>query len=313
MNLNDYEHTPVLVDEVLNGLKLRPDGFYVDCTFGRGGHTQAILDRLGNEGHILVFDKDPDAIEFARKLAACDERLLYVQGSFTKLFEEIERLDQVGKVDGILFDLGVSSPQLDNSLRGFSFNKEGELDMRMEPTKGISAAEWINQTEEREIARVLFEYGEERYARRIAAKIVGIRNETPITTTSQLAKIIASAVPKWERDKHPATRAFQGIRIFINNELEELRQGLIDAMKVLCIGGRLLVISFHSLEDRIVKRFMRDLATADPYPKDLPVTVDLLHPKLRIIGKLIKPGSEELENNPRSRSARLRIAEVLER
>lgn len=312
MKLNDYEHIPVLVKEVLNGLKLRPNGFYVDCTFGRGGHTQAILDQLGREGRILVFDKDPDAIEYARKLADSDKRLSYIYGSFTKLYEEIKRLDQVGKVDGVLFDLGVSSPQLDDSLRGFSFSREGELDMRMDPASGMSAADWINQAEEQEIARVLHEYGEERYARRIATKIVSARREAFISTTSQLTKIIISAIPRQERNKHPATRTFQGIRIFINNELEELHQGLIAAMKVLCVGGRLAVISFHSLEDRIVKRFMRDLATADPYPKDLPITADLLHPKLRIVGKVIKPGKEETEKNPRSRSARLRIGEVLQ-
>ena len=268
MKLNDYEHTPVLVEEVLNGLKLRPDGFYVDCTFGRGGHTQAILNQLGGEGRVLAFDKDPHAVEFAAKLAAADKRLFCIHSSFTNLFEEIMRLDRVGKVDGVLFDLGVSSPQLDDSQRGFSFSREGRLDMRMDPTSGMSAAEWINRAEEKEIARVLFEYGEERHARRIAAKIVGTREKAPITTTSQLAGIIASAIPGRERDKHPATRSFQGIRIFINNELEELRVGLEAAMKVLRVGGRLVVISFHSLEDRIVKRFMRDLANADPYPKD---------------------------------------------
>ena len=312
MKLNDYEHIPVLVEEVLNGLKLRPDGFYVDCTFGRGGHTQAILNRLGSEGRVLVFDKDPDAIEFAGKLAAADGRLSCVHASFSRLFEEIARLDKVGKVDGVLFDLGVSSPQLDDSLRGFSFSREGQLDMRMDTTTGISAAHWINRAEEKEIARVLFEYGEERHARRIAARIAGAREKAPITTTSQLAGIISSAIPGRERDKHPATRSFQGIRIFINDELEELRRGLQAAMKVLCVGGRLVVISFHSLEDRIVKRFMRDLASADPYPKDLPVRADSLHPKLRISGKVIRPGKEEVERNPRSRSARLRIAEVLE-
>lgn len=311
MKLNDYEHTPVLVEEVLNGLKLRPDGFYVDCTFGRGGHTQAILNQLGGEGRVLAFDKDPHAVEFAAKLAAADKRLFCIHSSFTNLFEEIMRLDRVGKVDGVLFDLGVSSPQLDDSQRGFSFSREGRLDMRMDPTSGMSAAEWINRAEEKEIARVLFEYGEERHARRIAAKIVGTREKAPITTTSQLAGIIASAIPGRERDKHPATRSFQGIRIFINNELEELRVGLEAAMKVLRVGGRLVVISFHSLEDRIVKRFMRDLANADPYPKDLPVRADSLHPKVRITGKVIRPGEDEVERNPRSRSARLRIAEVL--
>ena len=312
MKLKEYGHTPVLVNEVLNGLKLRPDGFYVDCTFGRGGHTLAILGRLGGEGRVLAFDKDPDAVTFAGKLAESDRRFSCIRGSFTNLYQEIERLGRVGKVDGVLFDLGVSSPQLDEGSRGFSFSKEGELDMRMDPATGISAADWINRAEERELARVLFEYGEERYARRIAAGIARARKQSRITTTTQLAGIIASTVPKRERDKHPATRSFQGIRIFINNELEELRQGLAAAVKVLASGGRLVVISFHSLEDRIVKRFMRDLADADPYPKDLPVPTDSLHPKLRVVGKVVKPRAEEIESNPRARSARLRIAEALE-
>lgn len=311
MHVNDYGHTPVLLEEVLNGLKLRPDGVYVDCTFGRGGHSGAILERLGSEGRLLVFDKDPEAAALARQMATRHPHMECIQAGFSQLGSELEQRGLCSQVDGILFDLGVSSPQLDDADRGFSFAREGELDMRMDPHSGLSAADWINRAGERDIARVLFEYGEERHSRRIARAIVRARQEAPITSTTQLAAVIAAANPSWERDKHPATRSFQGIRIFINDELEELRRGLSAAFDCLCIGGRLLVISFHSLEDRIVKRFMRDLALSDPYPRDLPIRAEELQSRLQIIGKPVTPGHAEIRDNPRARSARLRIGEKL--
>ncbi|MFQ5659105.1 MAG: 16S rRNA (cytosine(1402)-N(4))-methyltransferase RsmH [Gammaproteobacteria bacterium] len=311
MTLNEYGHTPVLLDEVLNGLKLRPDGFYVDCTFGRGGHSKAILESLGSHGRLLVFDKDPEAIISAQNRFASDRRVTCVRGTYTALVNEVGKLGMLAGVDGVVFDLGVSSPQLDDPEHGFSFLRDGDLDMRMDPDSGMSAAEWINQAGQREIAGVLRMYGEERYSRRIAAAIVKARAESPLTRTARLARIIAGAVPSRERKKDPATRSFQAIRIYINNEIEELRTVLKQVKDVLRPGGRLLVISFHSLEDRIVKRFMQEGALGDRYPPDLPVTVDELMPDLRIIGKAIKPSKEEIERNPRARSAVLRIAEKI--
>ncbi len=283
----------------------------MDCTFGRGGHSRAILECLGTGGRLLVFDKDPEAVACAREIASRDPRVECIRSGFGALGHELEQRGICGRVDGIFFDLGVSSPQLEDARRGFSFVREGELDMRMDPDSGIGAAEWINRAGEKEIARVLFEYGEERHSRRIARAIVRARQKTPITGTTQLAEIVAAANPSWEKDKHPATRSFQGIRIYINNELEELRTGLSAAFDCLRIGGRLLVISFHSLEDRIVKRFLRDLARYDPYPRDLPVPAAELQPRLRLVGKLTIPGEAEVRQNPRARSARLRIGEKL--
>jgi len=311
MKVKDFGHTPVLLEEVLHGLKLRPDGTYVDCTFGRGGHSRAILDRLGSDGRLFVLDRDPEAVALARQLAQNEPRLACVHAGFSGLRRELETRGLCGQVDGILFDLGVSSPQLDDAGRGFSFAREGELDMRMDPGSGSSAADWLNRASERDIARVLFEYGEERHARRIARAIVRARAERPLGTTTQLAAIVAAASPSRERDRHPATRTFQGIRIYINDELEELRRGLAAAFDCLVCGGRLLVISFHSLEDRIVKRFMRDLARPDPGPRELPVPAADLQPRLQRIGKLITPGAAEVRDNPRARSARLRVAEKL--
>ncbi|MEJ2761428.1 MAG: 16S rRNA (cytosine(1402)-N(4))-methyltransferase RsmH [Gammaproteobacteria bacterium] len=309
--MNEYGHIPVLVEEVVNGLKLRPDGFYVDGTFGRGGHSRAILSRLDSDGRLLVFDRDPEAVARARRLAEEEPRLDCVHGGFSSLRRELETRGRCGQVDGVLLDLGVSSPQLDDSRRGFSFSREGDLDMRMDPGVGVSAAQWINQAAEGDIADVLYRYGEERHARRIARAIVRARAGRPITGTLQLAEIITAANPSREKGKHPATRSFQGIRIFINDELEDLRQGLAGAFHCLRVGGRLAVISFHSLEDRMVKRFMRDLAHYDPYPKELPVRAEAVRPLLKVIGKPVTPGPGEIEANPRARSARLRIAEKL--
>lgn len=303
-----YDHKPVLLDEVLHGLDVQPDGVYVDCTFGRGGHSRAILDRLGKAGCLLVFDKDPDAIKSAEQISSSDSRLQYFHAPFSNLADNIRAVDKAGQIDGVLFDLGVSSPQLDDSERGFSFSRDGYLDMRMDPGTGMSAADWINKAGQDEIAHVLKVYGEEKFFRRISSAIVIARSQNPIMTTSELANIISSAVPTRELKKHPATRAFQAIRIYINDELEEITSGLSQAFDMLCINGRLLVISFHSLEDRIVKRFMREYSQSDPYPKNIPVTADMIRPRLKILGKAIRPGVDEISANPRSRSAVLRIA-----
>lgn len=305
------EHRPVLLDEVLEALNIRPDGVYLDGTFGRGGHSEAILDQLNENGRLLAMDKDPQAIAEAERRFAGDPRFSIVRGSFTMLGEEVESRGWKRKVDGILLDLGVSSPQLDDARRGFSFRHDGPLDMRMDPESGISAAEWLNSAKEEEIARVLKEYGEERFAKRIARAIVQQRVLEPITTTGRLARIVADANPKWEKDKNPATRSFQAIRIYINAELEELEKVLSQSVEMLAAGGRLAVISFHSLEDRRVKRFIRDEARGGDFPPDLPVTDTQLNRRLRAVGKDIRAGREELAANPRSRSAVLRVAERL--
>lgn len=311
MNSDEYVHKPVLLDEVLSGLDIRPDGIYVDCTFGRGGHSRAILERLGKDGRLYVFDRDPDAVQFARELALAEPRMQVYHAPFSSLAANVREAGMIGRVDGVLFDLGVSSPQLDDCERGFSFTRDGALDMRMDPGTGNSAADWINTASQDEIGHVLRTYGEEKFYRRIASAIVAARSENYIATTAQLAGIISTAVPSRELKKHPATRAFQAIRIYINNELEEIAQGLIQAFEILKVNGRLLAISFHSLEDRIVKRFMREHSLSDPYPKQVPVTADMIRPRMRIIGKATRPGAVEVAGNPRSRSAVLRIAEKL--
>lgn len=311
MRADEYTHTPVLLDEVLNGLELQPEGYYVDATFGRGGHSLAILQRLNQQGRLLVFDKDPASIMHAKQLASEDARIGFVHASFTEIEKYISDQGQLGEVNGILFDLGMSSPQLDDAERGFSFSRDGELDMRMNPAAGISAAEWINTAKRDEIVKVLRDYGEERFARRIATKIVECRREEKINRSGQLAELIVAAVPFREKEKHPATRSFQAIRIFINNELGDLRLALAQVNSVLKPGGRVAVISFHSLEDRIVKRFMREQSVGDDYPPELPVTADKLRPRMKLIGKAIKPGRKEIAGNPRARSAVLRVAEKL--
>jgi 16S rRNA (cytosine1402-N4)-methyltransferase len=306
-----YSHQPVLLKEALDALNIQPQGKYVDGTFGRGGHAKEIVQRLGPEGRLLVMDKDPQAIAVAKQLFADDARVIIAKGSFAMLKHKVGELDWIGAVDGILLDLGVSSPQLDDSDRGFSFRREGILDMRMDPESGRSAAEWIAQVKEQELATVLREYGEERYAKRIARAIVKAREMQPITTTRQLAEIITQANPKWETGKDPATRSFQAIRIFINNELEDLQACLAQVTDLLKTGGRLVIISFHSLEDRIVKRFIRDQAKGDRYPAGLPVTLAQLNPRLKPIGKAIRPSHEEVAVNPRARSSVLRVAEKI--
>jgi 16S rRNA (cytosine1402-N4)-methyltransferase len=292
-------------------LAIKPSGKYIDATFGRGGHTRAILAALGPEGRVVAIDQDPEAIQSGREELAEEKRLTLWQGSFGDLSRCIDEQGWCGAVDGILLDLGVSSPQLDTPERGFSFLVDGPLDMRMNPAYGMDAASWLSQAREQDIATVLRDYGEERYARRIAKAIVKARGQTPITRTRQLAEIVAVAHPRWEPFKHPATRSFQAIRIFINQELQVLESVLPQGLAVLKKGGRLVVISFHSLEDRIVKNFMRTAARGDDYPPDLPVTADQLHPLLRIIGKAVRASEEELRYNPRARSAVMRVSEKL--
>lgn len=304
-------HHPVMLEEVMEALHLDAAGVYVDATFGRGGHAAAILQRLGVDGRLIAIDRDPWAVAVARERSARDRRFTVFQGTFAMLEYFAEAAAVSGKVNGVLFDLGVSSPQLDEAERGFSFLREGPLDMRMDPGQGESAAEWLARATEADIAQVLKTYGEERYARRIARAIVQARQAAPITTTTRLADIVAAANPAWERDRHPATRSFQAIRVYINRELEELQAALPQALKVLAPGGRLAVISFHSLEDRMVKRFMRDAARGGDFPPGVPVTADAFKPSLRLVGKAIHPGEAEVAANPRARSAVLRVAERL--
>lgn len=300
-------HVSVLLDEALTGLAIKEDGIYIDATFGRGGHSKEILKRLGPQGQVLAIDRDPEAIEVAKRIG--DERLRVEHGSFTKLKSWISELGLAGKIDGVLLDLGVSSPQLDNPERGFSFLRDGPLDMRMDPTQGMDAAGWINSATKEEIATVLKTYGEERYSRRIADAIVKGRIIAPIATTGQLARIVADAHPKWEPHKHPATRTFQGIRIFINDELGQLKDCLEQCLDVLAVGGRMVAISFHSLEDRIVKNFIRKYTHGETMPRKLPVPTEQLVIRLKRIGCAIKASDDEIARNVRSRSANMRVAE----
>ncbi|WP_252179342.1 16S rRNA (cytosine(1402)-N(4))-methyltransferase RsmH [Endozoicomonas sp. 4G] len=301
------QHITVLLKEAVEALVTDPDGLYVDGTFGRGGHSRAVLEMLSDKGRLIGIDKDPRAIAAAQELAGMDSRFSIYHGSFTELEEALTGQ----QVDGVLLDLGVSSPQLDNAERGFSFMQDGPLDMRMNTTGGESAADWINRAEEQEISKVIWEFGEDRFSRRIARAIVREREAEPVTTTKRLAAIIASASPSREKGKHPATRAFQAIRIHVNRELDDLVDGLDIALEVLKPGGRLVVISFHSLEDRIAKRFIRKQAKGDELPRWMPVTEDQLNKRMRPIGKAIKPGEQEVKANPRARSAVMRIAEKL--
>ena len=302
-------HRPVLLEEAIDALNIKPDGFYVDGTFGRGGHTAAMLEKLSSKGKLVVIDKDPEAIKVAEELYGKDKRVLIRQGSFTKLVDWISELGKQDSVDGVLLDLGVSSPQLNEARRGFSFLRDGPLDMRMNPSVGIDAATWLRQVKVDELATVLRTYGEERYAKRIAKAIVESERQAPILTTKELAEIIASASAGWEKHKHPATRSFQAIRIFINKELEELETVLEQSVKVLKQGGRLVVISFHSLEDRIVKQFIRKGEKGDEYPLGLPVKQEQIKSNLKHIGKAVMPSQQEMKGNPRARSAVLRVAE----
>jgi 16S rRNA (cytosine1402-N4)-methyltransferase len=306
-----WQHTPVLLDEVLAALDVKRDGRYLDATFGRGGHTAAILERIGQEGRVIAIDRDPEAIRAGRERFADDARLTLVSSPFSQLLSIVTGLGLAGKLDGVLLDLGVSSPQLDDAARGFSFNQDGPLDMRMDNSAGMTAAQWLARAPESEIARVIKEYGEERFARGIARAIVARRREAPITRTAELADIVAGAVRTREPGKHPATRTFQAIRIHINRELEEIDAALDGSLGALKPGGRLAVISFHSLEDTRVKRFIQRNSQEDPMYAGLPEVPAHARPKLRRLGKAIHPSAEEIERNPRSRSAILRVAERL--
>jgi 16S rRNA (cytosine1402-N4)-methyltransferase len=308
---DEFSHRPVLFEEALAALHIRPDGIYMDGTFGRGGHAGGILERLGPAGHLLALDKDPQAVDTARRRFGQDSRFEIVRGSFATLERCVKERGWERQVDGILLDLGVSSPQLDDAGRGFSFRLDGALDMRMDPEQGQSAAEWLAVAAEREIARVLQEYGEERYAKRIARAIVNARSDAPITTTRRLAEIIKAAHPRWEPGKDPATQSFQAIRIHINAELDDLRAVLPQTLPALRPGGRLAVISFHSLEDRMVKRFIRDESRGDQFPPGLPVPQSALTPSLKAVGKAQYASEAEVAANPRARSAVLRVAERL--
>lgn len=305
------EHLPVLYNEALDCLNIKADGLYLDCTFGRGGHSRGILQCLGDSGRLVAMDRDEEAITSpaARELKK-DRRFNLFHGCFSRLVEVIEQVGGMEKVDGVLMDLGVSSPQLDNPERGFSFLLDGPLDMRMDANAEVTAARWLTEVEEKELSKVLFEFGEERFARKIARAIVEKRRQEPLRTTRQLAKLVEETIPFREKHKHPATRTFQAIRIAINRELQEIEAGLEQAVSVLKPGGRLVVISFHSLEDRIVKRFIRAETGRKYNPGRLPVLErDIEHGRLKTIGKAIRAGQDELERNPRARSAVMRVAE----
>ena len=304
-------HITVLLNEAVEFLITDKSGFYVDGTFGRGGHSGSILHGLSDKGCLLSIDKDPEAIAVGDRLFGDDPRFELAKCSFAEMKTLVEKKNKLGEVTGILLDLGVSSPQLDQAERGFSFSHDGPLDMRMDDSAGMTASQWVNTAAESEIVRVLKDYGEERFARRMARAILKERELEPIITTLRLAKIIAEAHPAWERGKHPATKAFQAIRIHINDELKDLERVLDDTLDILAVGGRLAIISFHSLEDRRVKRFIQRHVKGDELPAGLPVTEDKLNKRLKSIGKMIKAGKAELDMNPRARSAVMRVAEKI--
>jgi 16S rRNA (cytosine1402-N4)-methyltransferase len=305
------QHNPVMLAEVLEQLAIKEGGVYLDCTFGRGGHSQGILSLLGATGRLVAFDRDVAAIDSdITRLMLKDKRFTLRHSCFSALESVVASEGLVGQIDGILLDLGVSSPQLDNPERGFSFMQDGPLDMRMDSTSEMTAAKWLAQVDEKELVRVLFEYGEERFARRIAHAIVETRTEKPLTTTRELVKLIEDVIPKREKHKHPATRSFQAIRIEVNKELDELKAVLQQSIRVLKQGGRLVVISFHSLEDRIVKQFIRDESGAKYDPGKLPIKeADITKGVLVKRGKPLKAGKVEIDQNLRSRSAIMRVAE----
>jgi 16S rRNA (cytosine1402-N4)-methyltransferase len=302
---------PVLLEQTVEQLRIRSDGLYVDGTFGRGGHARAILERLGPDGRLLAIDRDPEAVKAGEALAARDERFDMVQGNFGELRGLLQQRGWIGRVDGILLDVGVSSPQLDAAERGFSFRGDGPLDMRMDPSTGQSAGDWLNSASEASIRNVLTRFGEERAAARIARAICTRRQERPIETTADLASVVESVVRRRRGEKHPATKSFQAIRIFINDEIAALERGLAQAVDALAPGGRLCVISFHSLEDRIAKRFLRDNARVDPELARLPQVPAAARPRRRVPTGAIRAGAAEIERNPRARSATLRVGERL--
>ena len=303
-------HQAVLLAEAVDALEIKPAGRYVDCTFGRGGHSRAILQALGSAGRLLAIDKDPEAVAEGSLLAAEDGRFAIARASFAELARLCAE-QELGSLDGVLLDLGVSSPQLDQPERGFSFQRDGYLDMRMNPEQGQSAAEWLSGASEQDIAYVLKVYGEERFARRMAKAIVEERERAPIDSTLRLASIVSAAHPAWEKGRHPATRAFQAIRIYINDELGDLRQVLGQSLELLAVGGRLVVISFHSLEDRIVKQFIREHVRGDSLPASVPVMASQLNRRLCQVGKAVRATEAEVRVNVRARSAIMRVAEKI--
>lgn len=306
----DAAHVPVLAQEAVAALAINADGVYVDATFGRGGHSRMILEQLGPTGRLIALDRDPDAIQAGAALQ--DARMTLVHSAFSRLGEVLGELE-LTQVNGILLDIGVSSPQLDDASRGFSFRFDAPLDMRMDPGSGLSAADWLAMATEGEISEVIRTYGEERFAKSIARAIVAARQEEAISTTAQLASLIAGTLKWREPGQHPATRSFQAIRIYINRELEELSQVLPQCVDFLKPGGRLAVISFHSLEDRIVKRYMRDESQGEQAPRRLPIQAAMLKPgRLKLVGRAQRASDAEVAANPRARSAVLRVAEKMD-
>lgn len=307
------EHITVLLDEAVNGLALKEDGIYIDGTFGRGGHSRYILDRLGDNGRLIAIDRDPRAIAVGEQLMKKDARFQIIHGPFSGLADYVKEFGLSGKIDGVLLDLGVSSPQLDDAERGFSFMRDGPLDMRMDPTSGISAADWLAKADVEDISWVLKTFGEEKFAYRIARAIVADREDKPFLRTLDLAQLIERLCPRREKKKHPATRSFQAIRIYVNSELEEIHKVLDGALDILAIGGQLSVISFHSLEDRIVKRFIRKQEKGRIYPAGLPLTDAQMQSgkTLKALGKALKPSAQEVDDNPRARSSVLRVAKKI--
>jgi 16S rRNA (cytosine1402-N4)-methyltransferase len=303
------EHIPVLFREAVDALNIREGGVYVDATLGRAGHAQEIAKHIGAAGSLVCFDRDPRAIELGNEVFKDDPRVTIIHSEFGRMAEKLKQYTGFDKVDGVLMDLGVSSPQLDQAERGFSFMRDGYLDMRMDTSSGESAADWLARVDERDLMMALFDLGEEKFARRIARAIVETRAETPIESTLQLATIIADSTPKKDKHKHPATRSFQAIRLHVNQELSQVSEALPQAVELLNEGGRLSVISFHSLEDRIVKRFIRELSTAKLPPRNIPVPPEAYLTPLKSLSRAIKPSKQEVLDNPRSRSSVLRIAE----
>jgi len=310
--MSEFKHHSVLLSESVDGLRIDPNGIYVDATFGRGGHSREILSRLSEHGRLVAFDRDKAAIDAAQPFLS-DPRFSIHHCAFANMKVVINDLDLYGRIDGILMDIGVSSPQLDDASRGFSFQKDGPLDMRMDTGSGLSAAQWLNCASLEEIAKVIKQYGEEKFGTRIAHAVVEQRAIKPLETTAEFAKLIDQAVPVKDKFKHPATRTFQGVRIFINGELKQLELGLSEGVDVLKSGGRLAVISFHSLEDRMVKRFIKKQSQGKQYPSKLPIAQELLDQGkvLKPIGKAIKPSDAEIKQNVRARSSVLRVAEKL--
>ncbi|MEC9375867.1 MAG: 16S rRNA (cytosine(1402)-N(4))-methyltransferase RsmH [Pseudomonadota bacterium] len=311
MSAKEGHHVPVLLDPLLEHLSLKTDGIYIDGTFGRGGHSKALIERLGAEGRLFVIDRDEQAIFFAKKLAQQDSRIVVVQGSFGSIAEIAAAEGIAGKVNGLFLDLGVSSPQLDDPERGFSFQFDGPLDMRMDRSSGMSAADWLDTVAESELRAVIKNYGEDIAAKKIARVICEARDLKSIRTTKQLAELIEKVISRKNNGKHPATKTFQAIRIQVNDELTELKKFLDSALGVLAPFGRLSVISFHSLEDRLVKRYMRNLSRIDPQLAEIPLVPDLAQPRLNLLTKAIRPSIQEVKKNRRARSAVLRVAEKL--